>query len=141
MKSKARDTLIILLAVATIYGSGHGFGYIVGSRSLRSGETDGIMATEPDQWADKTLSSLRSALDLTPEQVDAIRDDVGETAAAIGDTRERALLEYHMLLLHLHDRIAPKVDETRQGRLRASQEKLQLEIDRRFRSIVPSGTD
>lgn len=140
MKSRARDTLIILLAVATIYGSGHGFGYIVGSRSVHTTDSDG-MATETDQWADMTLASLRSALDLTPKQVEAIRGDVGETADAIGDTRERALLEYHMLLLRLHDRIAPKMDETGQGRLRASQEKLQWEIDRRFRTIIPSGAD
>ena len=131
MKSKTRDILVILVAVTAIYASGHGFGYIVGSKSGHS-PTGEVPETRAGAWAEATMESLRSSLDLTPEQIELIRGDVEETAGAIGETRQRALLECHMLLLRLHDRITPKVDAPRQRLLRVSQEKLRTAIGEKF---------
>lgn len=131
MKSKTRDIVVILIAVAAIYGSGHGFGYIVGSKAGHA-TTPEIPETRARIWADATMESLRASLDLTPDQVDAIRSDVVETAGAIGATRQRALLEYHILLLRLHTSISPKLDASRQEVLRRSEEKLRGAIEQKF---------
>ena len=84
----------------------------------------------------ETLESLRSALGLTPEQELLIRGDLQEVTREVFDSRERTVLEYHLHMVRLHDRIAPKLDQEQQEILMKNRERLQLTIEKRFSELL-----
>jgi hypothetical protein len=83
-----------------------------------------------------TLAALRSKLGLTPEQEQLIRGDLQDVVREVFDSRERAVLEYHLHMIRLHDRIAPKLNQQQQEILMKNRERLQLTIEKRFSDLL-----
>ncbi len=130
---------LTLLALAFIFAAGSGFAWIL--YSSRSGNGDDkpepaeLEVVPPDTWVDKTLERLEAALDLRPEQIDAIREDIEKAGLEVDYVRESAMLEYHLLLLRLHLDLAPKLDPDQQAKLEESRKALQETFERRFSSL------
>jgi hypothetical protein len=123
---------VITTALIVILACGYGLGHMVASR--RGAELPPVVPVA--SLEEETLVSLRAALDLTPAQEELIRDDLRAVTGEVFDTRERAVLEYHLHMVRLHDRIAPKLDKRQQEILMKNRERLQLTIENRFSSLL-----
>ena len=131
MNPRTRDLLLIAMALLVILGCGFGLGHLVGSRGAAPPPVVPVGSLEQE-----TLESLRSALGLTPEQELLIRGDLQEVTREVFDSRERTVLEYHLHMVRLHDRIAPKLDQEQQEILMKNRERLQLTIEKRFSELL-----
>lgn len=141
MNPKQRDLTVIVTALVVILACGFGLGHLVATRG-----SDGVPPTVPvSTLEEETMASLRVALELTADQEELIRDDLKVVAGDVFDTRERAVLEYHLHMVRLHDRIAPKLDQRQQEILMKNREQLQQTIERRFSSLLrelgPGGSE
>ena len=131
MSSRNRDLVMIATALIVILGCGFGLGHLVGSRQEAAPPVVPVRSLEQE-----TLASLRSALDLTPAQEELIRGDLQAVVREVFDSRERTVLEYHLHMVRLHDRIAPKLDKKQQEILMKNRERLQLTIEKRFSNLL-----
>lgn len=131
MSSRTRDLVLIATALIVILGCGFGLGHMVGSRQVAVPPVVPVRSLEQE-----TLASLRSALDLTPAQEEAIRGDLQAVTREVFDSRERTVLEYHLHMVRLHDRIAPKLDQRQQEILMKNRERLKLTIENRFSDLL-----
>ena len=131
MNSRTRDLVLIATAMLVILGCGFGFGHRVGARG--SGPPPEVPVGSLEE---KTLVALRTELGLTPEQEELIRGDLQAVVRDVFDSRERTMLEYHLHMVRLHDRIAPKLDQKQQEILMKNRERLQLTIEKRFSNLL-----
>lgn len=131
-------TWLIALALAAVFAAGTGFAFILNAAREQPDEPPPpeLEIVANATWVDTTLERLTSSLDLRPEQVDSIRSDIANAELDVENTRERAMLEYHLLLLKIHQDIAPKLDPDQQKKLEESAKALQLAIKKRFPSSV-----
>ena len=129
MNSRTRDWIFIAGALLVIFGSGHVFGYLVGSRALDEQPAPEVRSTE---WGSKTLDALADALELSQEQRSAIQPQVEQASSQIAEARKVALRAYHRELLDLHDRIAGHLNDSQRARLAESKAALQVRLDARF---------
>ncbi|NNC88030.1 MAG: hypothetical protein HKN82_06160 [Akkermansiaceae bacterium] len=133
MSAALKDYVLITVAMVVILGCGFGLGHLVASRQAPAASPPPTV--EVMTFEEETLASLRTALGLSPEQERLIRDDLRATAKEVFDTKERAMFEYHLLLLQFQDRIAPKLDPGQRKLLRKNGERLQLVIQQRFSDL------
>ncbi len=131
MNSRTRDLVLIATALIVILGCGFGLGHMVGSRQTAPPPLVPVRSLEQE-----TLASLRTALGLTPKQEELIRGDLQAVTREVFDSRERTVLEYHLHMVRLHDRIAPKLDKDQQEILMKNRELLQLTIEKRFSDLL-----
>ena len=131
MSSRTRDLILIATALLVVLGCGFGLGHIVSGRPSAPPPLVPVRSLEQE-----TLASLRHALDLRPEQEEAIRGDLQAVTREVFDSRERAVLEYHLHMVRLHDRIAPKLDKKQQEILMKNRERLKLTIEKRFSNVL-----
>ena len=131
MSSRIRDLVLIATALIVILACGFGLGHMVGSRQVASPPVVPVGSLEQE-----TLAALRAELGLTPAQEELIRGDLQAVIREVFDSRERTVLEYHLHMLRLHDRIAPKLDKKQQEILMKNRERLQLTIEKRFSNLL-----
>lgn len=131
MNSRTRDLVLIATALIVILGCGFGLGHMVGARGVAPPPVVPVGNLEQE-----TLASLRRALGLTPEQEELIRGDLQAATRDVFDSRERTVLEYHLHMVRLHDRIAPKLDKKQQEILMKNRERLKLTIEKRFSGLL-----
>ena len=138
-------TWLIVLALVAVFAAGTGFAFIINATRKQPADPPApeLEIVANATWVDTTLERLTAALDLRPDQVNSIRTDIVNAEYDVENTRERALLEYHLLLLKIHQDIAPKLDPAQQKKLEESAKTLQLTIKNRFpsaleNSIIPT---
>ena len=135
MTAPLRDYVLIMMSMIVILACGFGLGHLVASRTApppAPAPTVEVMTFE-----EETLSALRSSLALTPEQERLIRGDLRFTAKEVFDTKERAMLEYHLILLRLQERIGEKLEPSQRELLQKNESRLRLAIQQRFSDLQP----
>ena len=122
------------LALVVIFAAGSGFAYLLTSarEKKESSENPPLETVASTSWVETTLDRLTESLDLKPDQVEMIRNDIESAGLEVADVRERAMLQYHLLLLRIHQDIAPKLDPEQKAKLEKSQKILQNTIEHRF---------
>ena len=128
MKSRSKDLLLIVVALVAILGCGYGLGKRFSPRSIEVDPPSVAIAN----FEEVTLSNLSTSLELTPEEETAILSDIRATSDKIVETRKKALFEYHIEILQLHDAISDKLEPTKRASLAKSKESLQVVIEKRF---------
>ena len=134
MAKHLRDHWYIAIALIGIFLAGNGSGYVFGSKTSRPAAPQQQVAA--DDWAGKTLEKLAGSLDLSAEQLAAIRPQVTETADKVVAARERTLLDYHVLLLNLHDDLEADLTPEQQSKWRESRQSLENTIKTRFSALL-----
>lgn len=135
----------VAAALLVIFLSGQGIGYVLGMRSRVDDPAKpppGAAMTEapgpaldPQNWADAALDGLRKNLNLTDEQVEAIRPEIVAAGGKVNAERERALFQIYLYLLDIHRQISPQLDDDQREQLRLSEEKLKQTIRTRFSAL------
>jgi hypothetical protein len=110
MKPAWRDYAIILMGFAAVFLCGYGVGHLVGERHRPSPPSVESGATPA--WERDTLLTLKERLKLRPEQVVLVQGELSLTAQAIGQSHDRALLDYHRHIDRLYGRLIELLDET-----------------------------
>ncbi len=134
MKQRFKDHWYIAIALIAIFAAGNGFGFVFGAKTAKPAPVS--PSVEVTSWSDTTLNSLSQSLGLTAEQRNAIRPQVEATAAKVIAARERTLLDYHVLLLALHDELSENLDSSQKRRLEKSKASLEKTIQTRFSSLL-----
>ena len=134
MNAQSRDLSLIAIALIAILGCGFGLGSVFQAGRDTSPVEPAPVA--PDQFEEVAFANLSAALELSPEQEDAIRSELRETSDEIHSARQDALLRYHLHLLDFHDRIGPKLKPAQRETLREYRELLQDTIESRFGSSL-----
>jgi len=129
-----KDHWYIAIALIGIFLAGNGSGYVFGSKSSRMDALPSVVAA--DSWADTTLEKLARSLELSDEQIDTIRPHVTATADKVIAARERTLLDYHVLLLSLHDDLETTLSPQQQSKWRESRLALEKAIKSRFPGLL-----
>jgi|GEM_PF-1105282 len=137
MIAPTKDAVLILLALLAILGCGFGMGRLAGRPPTDSPPPPSVTF---DELETKTLLSLRDTLDLTPEQETLLLPEIQANTEAILATRERAILDFHLQMLVLHDRLAPHLNPRQQDILHENRAKLQDSIDQRFSSLLETSS-
>ena len=126
MKTTLRDSILVGAALITILASGFGLGRISPRESAPA-------PTVPvANLSEEVLASLRSSLDLTPEQETEIAPELENLTTLVLDSRQQALIEYYENLLNFHGEIATKLNPRQQKILEANRKLLQREFSNRF---------
>lgn len=128
MKTTWHNVGTILMAFAAVFLCGYGIGHLVGAHSHRSG-TESPPVVSP-AWEQQTLEALRVSLDLRPEQVARVENELSATARNINESRQSVLLEYHRHINTLYERLIEILDEEQSARLRNEKIGLEKEIKR-----------
>jgi Spy/CpxP family protein refolding chaperone len=132
MKPTLRDYLTIAAALLAILLCGYGVGFLVGERTTRSrlAPPPGGADERQNDWESATLERLCAELDLTPEQRERVRGEIGKSARNIARTRARAVQEYRKELLDLHRRIEPGLTEKQRLQMEESRRRLENSLDK-----------
>mgnify|MGYP000272311398 FL=1 len=126
MKTTLRDSILVGAALITILASGFGLG------RLSPRESAPAPTVPVDNLSEEVLASLRSSLDLTPEQETEIAPELENLTTLVLDSRQQALIEYYENLLNFHGEIATKLNPRQQKILEANRKLLQREFSNRF---------
>lgn len=126
MKTTLRDSILVGTALITILASGFGLG------RLSPRESAPAPTVPVANLSEEVLASLRSSLDLTPEQETEIAPELEKLTTLVLDSRQQALIEYYESLLNFHGEIATKLNLRQQKILEANRKLLQREFSNRF---------
>jgi len=126
MKTTLRDSILIGAALITILASGFGLG------RLSPRESAPAPTVPIDDLSEEVLASLRSSLNLTPEQETEIAPELEKLTTVVLDSRQEALVKYYDSLLNFHGEIATKLNQRQQKILEANRKLLQQEFSDRF---------
>ena len=126
MKTTLRDSILIGAALITILASGFGLG------RLSPRESAPAPTVPVDNLSEEVLASLRSSLNLTPEQETEIAPELEKLTTLVLDSRQEALIQYYESLLNFHGEIASKLNLRQQKILEANRKLLQREFSDRF---------
>jgi hypothetical protein len=126
MKTTLRDSILVGAALITILASGFGLG------RLSPRESAPAPTVPVANLSEEVLASLRSSLDLTPEQETEIAPELENLTTLVLDSRRQALIEYYENLLNFHGEIATKLNPRQQKILEANRKLLQREFSNRF---------
>ena len=126
MKTTLRDSILIGAALITILASGFGLG------RLSPRESAPAPTVPVDNLSEEVLASLRSSLNLTPEQETEIAPELENLTTLVLDSRQQALIKYYENLLNFHSEIATKLNLRQQKILEANRKLLQREFSDRF---------
>ncbi len=126
MKTTLRDSILVGAALITILASGFGLG------RLSPRESAPAPTVPVTNLSEEVLTSLRSSLDLTPEQETEIAPELEKLTTLVLDSRQQALIEYYESLLNFHGEIATKLNLRQQKILEANRKLLQQEFSNRF---------
>ena len=126
MKTTLRDSILIGAALITILASGFGLG------RLSPRESAPAPTVPVDNLSEEVLASLRSSLNLTPEQETEIAPELEKLVTLVLDSRQEALIQYYESLLNFHGEIATKLNLRQQKILEANRKLLQQEFSNRF---------
>jgi len=126
MKTTLRDSILIGAALITILASGFGLG------RLSPRESAPAPTVPVDNLSEEVLASLRSSLNLTPEQETEIAPELENLTTLVLDSRQQALIKYYESLLNFHSEIATKLNLRQQKILEANRKLLQREFSDRF---------
>lgn len=126
MKTTLRESILIGAALITILASGFGLG------RLSPRESAPAPTVPVDNLSEEVLASLRSSLNLTPEQETEIAPELEKLTTLVLDSRQEALIQYYESLLNFHGEIATKLNLRQQKILEANRKLLQREFSDRF---------
>jgi len=126
MKTTLRDSILVGAALITILASGFGLG------RLSPRESAPAPTVPVDNLSEEVLASLRSSLNLTPEQEIEIAPELENLTTLVLDSRQQALIQYYESLLNFHGEIATKLNLRQQKILEANRKLLQQEFSNRF---------
>lgn len=126
MKTTLRESILIGAAIITILASGFGLG------RLSPRESAPAPTVPVDNLSEEVLASLRSSLNLTPEQETEIAPELEKLTTLVLDSRQEALIQYYESLLNFHGEIATKLNLRQQKILEANRKLLQQEFSDRF---------
>ncbi|MBR9761148.1 hypothetical protein GYB43_12595 [bacterium] len=126
MKTTLRESILIGAALITILASGFGLG------RLSPRESAPAPTVPVDNLSEEVLASLRSSLNLTPEQETEIAPELEKLTTLVLDSRQEALIQYYESLLNFHGEIATKLNLRQQKILEANRKLLQQEFSDRF---------
>jgi len=133
MKTTLRDSILVGAALITILASGFGLGRLSPRESAPAPTVSAPAPTVPvANLSEEVLASLRSSLDLTPEQETEIAPELENLTTLVLDSRQQALIEYYEHLLNFHGEIATKLNPRQQKILEANRKLLQREFSNRF---------
>ena len=123
MNTTRHNVGTILMAFAAVFLCGYGIGHLVGERPNPS--TTGPPQAASPAWEQQTLETLRASLDLRPEQITQVENELSATAQDISESHQAVLLDYHRHIDQLYERLIKILDEEQGARLR--NEKIGLE--------------
>ena len=126
MKTTLRDSILVGTALITILASGFGLGRL-SPREIAPAPTVPVA-----NLSEEVLASLRSSLDLTPEQETEIAPELENLTTLVLDSRRKALIGYYESLLNFHGEITTKLNPRQQKILEANRKLLQREFSNRF---------
>jgi hypothetical protein len=126
MKTTLRDSILVGAALITILASGFGLG------RLSPRESTPAPTVPVANLSEEVLASLRSSLDLTPEQEIEIAPELEKLTTLVLDSRQQALIKYYESLLNFHGEIATKLNPRQRKILEANRKLLQREFSNRF---------
>lgn len=126
MKTTLRDSILVGAALITILASGFGLG------RLSPRESAPAPTVPVDNLSEEVLASLRSSLNLTPEQEIEIAPELENLTTLVLDSRQQALIQYYESLLNFHGEIATKLNLRQKKILEANRKLLQQEFSNRF---------
>lgn len=129
---KSRDLVLIVMSFLLIFGCGFAASHVLTSRSSRQ---PGPIVTDTE-WESSTLKTLQQKLKITPEQERAVLEVLKNTQNDLNDTRERAVLEYHLHLLKSHDQLAPHLNLEQQTLMLKSRGELETLIRKKFPHLL-----
>ena len=133
MNQRSKDTSLIAVALIAILGCGFGLGKQFAPRKPANGGPPKVALADLEEGA---FAELKKALALTADQEDSIRSEIAGTKDEILATRKRAMFEYHLHMLRLHDKIAPKLDDEQRRVLNINRKLLQTTIEKRFPKML-----
>tara|TARA_Y100001956_G_scaffold71163_1_gene75699 strand:- start:94 stop:477 length:384 start_codon:yes stop_codon:yes gene_type:complete len=116
MKPTAKDYLSIALALLAIFLCGYGIGFLLGERKGQRNQAppSAPSSQQPrtfdwDSWQRTTIQSIEDSIDdLSPEQRQAIRHEVSETAKRIMEARQSGRREFQNLDKRLKQHLTPE---------------------------------
>jgi hypothetical protein len=126
MKMTWRDSSTIILAFAAVFLSGYGIGHLVAERRLAPQASQ--RADNPPKWQKETLDSLQVSLQLRPDQMPLVENELSLTAKAITGSHDTAVLEYHQHLLRLYEKLIRSLDKQQAEKLRGEKKGLENKI-------------
>lgn len=128
MKISLRDKATIVMAFAAVFLCGYGIGHLVRDRQIPPTPASSDTTTTVT-WEKETLSLLRETLDLRPSQVEQVERELSRTAEEIDQSHHAVLLEYHLHLSKLYERLINLLDQSQADRLREEKRLLDRQIE------------
>lgn len=129
---KSRDLALIVTSFLLIFGCGFAASHVLTARSTRIAAP---IVTDTE-WETSTLKILQQKLKITREQEKAVLEVLQTTQRDLNDTRERAVLEYHLHLLKAHDQLASHLNEEQQTLMLKSRGELETLIRKKFPHLL-----
>ena len=123
----------IALALVAIFASGQVIGWML---ALNSCEAHHGAPAEAPKWSAEMLSRLDGDLELRPDQIDPVRQQLDSAASRMQRQRDLALFQIHLELLKLHDDMAPNLTPDQQKKLAKSRVKLRESIQAKFPQLL-----
>lgn len=129
----------VALALLVIFASGIGLGW--SGREIRKPQPGppppaGNTPVAAGQWTDRAMTTLSQELHLTAAQELEIRPLLQEAAVKMDIDRERALLQLHLQVLKVHDKMRPHLQPDQEPALERMRLRLQQDITRRFAALL-----
>jgi len=136
MKPKLTDYLIILMALSAIFLCGYGVGHLVGGKSAREQQT-AVTLPAPDgknnsNWEKRMFERLDTLLEFTPAQQENVRREVARTSTEIRSSRDKAMKDYYLHLLILHQRLPAHLNDGQNNKIEKITKSLQENLPLRF---------
>lgn len=126
-------SLLAIFAAGTVTGW---FGHRRAGQALAPAAPARPAPPQGEAWTERALVTLTKELDLSPEQVAAIRPVLSEAAGRMDLDTERALFQIHMQVLKVHDEMRPHLRPEQIPALERMRGRLKQDIKRRFAAFL-----
>ncbi|MGA0846658.1 MAG: hypothetical protein ACO3RV_08970 [Luteolibacter sp.] len=129
MKTRFQDHLLIAMAFCTVMLCGYGIGFLLGARHQ---DNAAELKSESTAWCNDALHSIEERLNLRPEQVEPIQQELIATEREIEQARADAVYRYLWSIHGLYDRMDDWLDPDQAAVLRAEKQSLEAELEKRI---------
>lgn len=121
MKPTLRDYLSIAAALLAIFFCGYGIGFLLGERkaTLRLQAPPPAREGGVTDWESQTLATLQKSIELSPDQLARVKEEIARSAEKVREAREDALQSYRSELGALHQRLKPHLSPEQWQKLQA----------------------
>ena len=131
--------LLVALALLSIFAGGAGTGWFAHRAQQTHAPASPPAAADPaltTTWTDRAMVTLTRELQLTPDQVAAIRPVLTDAAGRMDLDKERALFQLHVQVLKVHDEMRPHLRPDQLPALEKMRQRLKADINHRFAAFL-----